>query len=131
MDPAAWFAYMQGMSNTIGTRVFTWFHGRQVGADAMGNRYFEDRRPRSGMRDRRWVLYFGQPEASDVPPEWHSWLHHTTDVPLPELGRKPWQLPHRPNATGTVASYRPAGHDYSGGQRAAATGDYEAWTPGS
>ena len=131
MDHAACFAYMRGMSNTIGTRIFTWFNGRQVGHDAMGNRYFEDRRPRPGMRDRRWVLYFGQPEASDVPPEWHSWLHHTTDVPLPELGRKPWQRPHVPNATGTVASYRPAGHDYSGGNRAAATGDYEAWTPGS
>ena len=31
----------------------------------------------------------------------------------------------------TADSYRPAGHDYQGGKRAKATGDYEAWTPGS
>ena len=42
-----------------------------------------------------------------------------------------WQKPHVPNLTGTADSYRPAGHDYQGGKRAKATGDYEAWTPGS
>ena len=36
-----------------------------------------------------------------------------------------------PVATGTASSYRPAGHDYNGGQRAKATGDYESWTPGA
>lgn len=117
--------------NSIGTRIFTALNGRSVGHDGLGNRYFEDRRPRAGQRGRRWVLYAGVPEASDIPPEWHAWLHHTTDAPLPELGRKQWQRPHLANATGTVGSYRPAGHDYSGGNRAAATGDYEAWTPGS
>ena len=44
---------------------------------------------------------------------------------------EPWQKPHLPNATGTAASYRPPGHDYEGGHRARATGDYEAWTPES
>jgi NADH:ubiquinone oxidoreductase subunit len=82
------------------------------------------------MRDRRWVVYAGDPEASRVPPEWHAWLHYTTDAPLPELGRRSWQKPHLANATGTAAGYRPPGHDYSGGRRARATGDYEAWTPG-
>ena len=77
------------------------------------------------------MIYAGAPEASEVPPEWHAWLHYTTDAPLPEQGRKPWQKPHIANATGTPAGYRPPGHDYSGGQRATATGDYEAWTPGS
>lgn len=129
MDHGARAAYIRRM--TIGTRLFTWLHGQSVGHDAVGNVYYQQRRPRPGARTRRWVIYAGAPEASSVPPEWHSWLHHTTDAPLPELGRKIWQKPHVPNLTGSVGSYRPAGHDYSGGRRAAATGDYEAWTPGS
>jgi len=115
----------------IGTRLFTLLKGRRVGADAAGNVYYTERRPRAGQRVRRWVDYAGPPDASAVPAEWHSWLHHTTDAPLPETGRRPWQKPHQANATGTAAGYRPPGHDYSGGHRAAASGDYEAWTPGS
>lgn len=112
----------------IGTRLFTWLHGRRVGSDADGNIYYAERRPRTGRRGRRWVAYAGVPEASDVPPEWHAWLHYTTDAPLAASNR-PWRKPHIPNPTGTADSYRPPGHDYEGGQRAPATGDYEAWTP--
>jgi len=114
----------------IGTRLFTLLRGRHVGRDGDGNIYYEERRARPGWRRRRWVAYAGTPEASKVPPEWHAWLHYTTDAPLPASMRHPWQKPHLPNLTGTPASYRPAGHDYEGGQRAAADGDYEAWTPG-
>ncbi len=115
----------------IGTRLHTWLNGRLVGRDGIGNAYYEDRRAREGAPRRRWVAYAGEPEASSVPPEWHAWLHYTTDAPLPDTGRRPWQKPHQANPTGTAASHRPAGHDYEGGKRAAATGDYEAWTPGS
>jgi NADH:ubiquinone oxidoreductase subunit len=116
---------------TIGTRLFTWLRGAQVGQDGFGNRYFREKRVRDPKRDRRWVLYNGAPEATKVPPEWHAWLHYTTDAPLPETARRPWQKPHLANATGTASSYRPPGHDYEGGHRAAATGDYESWTPGA
>jgi NADH:ubiquinone oxidoreductase subunit len=113
----------------IGTRIFTWLNGRVVGRDAVGNTYYENKRKAASGRTRRWVVYAGEAEATAVPPEWHSWMHYTTDAPLPETGRKPWQKPHLANATGTASSYRPPGHDYSGGKRAPATGDYEAWTP--
>lgn len=114
----------------IGTWIFTRLRGREVGTDAAGNRYYEEKSPRpDALRARRWVLYKGLPEASAVPPEWHAWLHYTTDAPLPLTPRMPWQKPHLPNATGTPLSYRPPGHDYEGGNRARATGDYEAWTP--
>ncbi len=119
-----------GMMN-LGTRLFTWFHGRPVGRDTEGNRYYEERRARTGMRRRRWVAYAGPAEASAVPPEWHAWLHYTTDAALPEGPQRPWQKPHLPNLTGTPEGYRPPGHDYQGGQRPPATGDYEAWTPGT
>ncbi len=115
----------------IGTRIYTWLHGREVGRDADGNRYFQEKRPREGARTRRWIAYVGADEASLVPPEWYSWLHHITDAPLPTLGRKAWEKPHLPNLTGTPAGYRPLGHDYEGGKRAKSSSDYESWTPGS
>ena len=115
----------------LGTRIHTLLHGRLVGRDALGNAYYEDRRARADGPRRRWVIYAGEAEASKVPPEWHAWLHYTTDAPLPDSGRRAWQKPHQANATGTPRSYRPPGHDYAGGQRARATGDYEAWTPGT
>ena len=129
MDQARRPAYISRMN--IGTRIITWLNGSRVGEDGEGNIYYQTRRDRPGQRRRRWVMYAGVPEATMVPPEWHAWLHYTTDAPISLLGRKPWQKPHLANATGTAASYRPPGHDYSGGQRPPATGDYEAWTPGS
>ena len=40
-----------------------------------------------------------------------------------------WEADFTPNATGTQAAYRPQGALERGGKRAAATGDYESWTP--
>jgi NADH:ubiquinone oxidoreductase subunit len=113
----------------IGTRIFTLLNGRRIGVDGDGNVYYEDKRARPGERTRRWVIYAGTPEASKVPPEWHAWLHYTTETPI-KVTARPWLKPHLPNVTGTPLGYRPQGHDYQGGNRALATGDYEAWTPG-
>lgn len=113
----------------IGTRLFTFLHGQPVGTDAAGNRYYQERRLRAGQRQRRWVRFNGPEDATAVPAEWHAWLHYTVDAPLAETARRVWQKPHLPNLTGTALSYRPPGHDYMGGHRAAATGDYEAWSP--
>lgn len=103
-----------------------------VGMDGEGNRYYKAK-PRKGYkRQRRWVVYNGEAEASRVPPEWHGWLHHQTDA-VPADGansfRRAWQKPHRPNLTGTNQAYRPAGHLLQGGQRARSDSDYEAWKP--
>jgi len=111
------------------TRLLTWRNGEFVGTDADGNRYFQERKPRGGARRRRWVVYQGTPDASKVPPEWHSWLHYTTDAPLTPIDR-PWIKPHRPNLTGTARAWRPSGSQLAAGKRAPATGDYEPWTPG-
>ena len=116
---------------TIGTRLFTMLKGRRVGADDQGNIYYEERRPgRFDGRSRRWVIYNGQDEASRVPAEWHAWLHYTTEGPLTDVERHSWQKPHRANMTGTAQTHVPRGHDARGGERAPATGDYQAWRPG-
>ena len=119
------------MSSTIGTKLHTLLHGRFIGRDEFGNRYFESKRTRKGeQHKRRWVMYHGLAEPSKVPPTWHGWLHHTLAAPLPGNGRKyRWQKEHIPNLTGTTGRYLPAGHISKGGHRAQAAADYEPWSP--
>lgn len=118
------------MSATTGTRLFTWFHGRLIGRDEFGNRYYEARRVMHGNRRRRWVMYNGVAEPSKVPAYWHGWLHYTLDAPIPEAAHKyGWQKPHLPNLTGTTGRYLPAGHISKSGRRAPASADYTPWTP--
>ncbi len=116
---------------TIATALDSALHGERVGTDAQGNAYYRARKKSPDGRERRWVIYNGANDASRVPPEWHGWLHGTFDA-LPESHLPPariWEVDYVPNATGTVAAYRPAGALERGGRRARATGDYEAWTP--
>ena len=121
--------------NTFGTQLWTWLYGEFVGEDELGNRYYRTRRgkvDRTLLMERRWVVYNGYAEPSNVPPSWHGWLHHTVDTPPTQEDYKAraWQKPHRPNLTGTPAAYRPTGSTLSQGRRPKATGDYKAWTPG-
>jgi len=118
---------------TIGTLLDSWRHGEKVGTDAQGNSYYRGRKKLPDGRERRWVIYAGANDASRVPAEWHGWLHGNFDG-LPESNLPPariWEADYTPNATGTPIAYRPAGALERGGQRAAATGDYEAWRPGA
>jgi len=122
---------------TLGTRLLTWFRGEAVGTDSFGNRYYRERGSRKlrrgggrFSREKRWVIYNGEPEGSKVPSEWHAWLHHTVDeVPRADRPRYPWEKPHQPNMTGTPYAYVPPGSIRRGGHRAPAAGDYEPWTP--
>jgi len=114
---------------TLGTGLFTRRHGGRVGSDAMGNVYYTGGKDVHG-NPRRWVIYAGANDASRVPPEWHGWLHNTIDMTPDELpAPRLWQAPPQPNLTGSREAYRPAGALEAGGKRAAATGDYEAWSP--
>lgn len=122
--------------------IFTWWEGAtfgtwlglrgkdRVGEDALGNVYYRGGSDVHG-RPRRWVIYNGQNDASRVPPEWFSWLHHQIDD-VPDAALAPpraWEKPAEPNLTGTGLAYRPPGALEAGGRRVAATGDYEAWAP--
>jgi NADH:ubiquinone oxidoreductase subunit len=113
----------------LGTWLFTKLRGEQVGSDAEGNRYYQEKRPLPGRRRKRWVIYNGEPEASRVPPEWYGWLHRMTDTAPPPGGypRMPWQKDHVPNLTGTPLAYRPPGHTLAVGEKPKPP--YEAWRP--
>ncbi len=116
---------------TVGTLFNSAMTGEQVGTDAQGNKYYRAKKRRADGGERRWVIYDGANDASRVPAEWHGWLHNTYDG-VPESHLPPariWEVDYTPNATGTPAAYRPQGALEKGGHRAAATGDYEAWSP--
>lgn len=136
-------------------KIFTWWDGatigthwwskrvggEHVGTDAEGNKYYRAANKawtKGGsstgsytQREKRWVIYAGNNDASRVPSEWHGWLHGAFDD-VPESNLPPakiWEADYTPNATGTAQAYRPQGALERGGKRAAAVGDYEAWNP--
>lgn len=111
---------------TIGTALYSARKGVLAGEDDQGNRYYQSR---DGAR--RWVIYNGPNDASRVAPEWHGWLHGTFEG-KPESYLPPkrtFETPQSVNPTGSEAAYRPQGALERGGHRAAASGDYEAWSP--
>jgi NADH:ubiquinone oxidoreductase subunit len=125
------------VGGTFGTWLYTKLKGELVGQDAQGNRYYRQKgggnvHDDSLRKERRWVYYNGEIEASRVPSEWHGWLHHGSNEVPREGGpaKYAWQKEHLPNRTGTDQAYRPPGHAFKGGTRDKATGDYEPWKPG-
>ena len=111
---------------TLNTQLFTWRKGIKVGEDAEGNVYY-----RNADSSKRWVIFNGEIEATRVNADWHGWLHQTfaeppTEKPFP---KKPWELPHSPNMTGTSRAYHPDGSLATAASRPHATGDYDAWSP--
>ena len=109
------------------TRLFIRFHTRQIGSDAFGNTYHEEKKARANKPPRRYVRYNGIVEASKVPAEWHGWLHYTVDETPEEAGfeKKDWHQPHRANQTGTPNAHRPAGQEDAASHRAG----YGSWSP--
>ena len=123
-------------ANALGTYLFTRRRGVLVGEDEFGNRYFRERgTTRDWRHERRWVVFKDadslEIDGSMVPPGWHGWLNRAREkAPTEEpLEVKRWEKGHQPNLSGTPTAYLPPGHELRGGQRAPATGDYEAWRP--
>ena len=123
--------HFSGVGMKFISKILIKMSAKQVGQDEFGNRYYEKPAKAGQRRGKRFVIYNGQVEASKVPADWHGWLHYTESTPPPQGGyqRADWQADHLPNLTGTKFAHRPQGHVLKGGKRAAATGDYEAWTP--
>jgi len=90
--------------------------GQKIGEDRFGNQYFESPTDNYVWGKQRWVEYKHEVEATSVPADWHSWLHHVTDRPpgvQPILQPEPPTLiyDHPPtNATGTNRAFYPTGH---------------------
>ncbi|WP_310469213.1 NADH:ubiquinone oxidoreductase subunit NDUFA12 [Sphingomonas sp.] len=119
------FTWWNGAS--WGTSITSRLNGEEAGRDDAGNIYFKHRKDPA----RRWVIYAGNNDSSQVPPGWNAWLRGTIDG-LPEEGlpaRRRFETKSEPNLTGTMAAFRPGGALGAKGTRPAATGDYQPWTP--
>ncbi|XP_077540238.1 NADH dehydrogenase (ubiquinone) B17.2 subunit [Haemaphysalis longicornis] len=85
--------------------------GTLVGVDKLGNKYYEDNTFFYGRN--RWVEYadhyYMDYDGSQVPSEWHGWLHYSTDIPPTKasLPQYKWLAPHTENMTGTKDAYMP------------------------
>ncbi|GAB2264960.1 hypothetical protein Dimus_000031 [Dionaea muscipula] len=96
---------------------------RLVGVDKFGNKYYEKLGDTQAGR-HRWVDYGNSSRynASQVPPEWHGWLHYITDHTGDELlmlkpGR--YGVEHKENFSGEGEQliYHSKGHALNPGQR--------------
>ena len=89
--------------DTFGTRIQTILFGKFVGKDNFGNKYYKDR------KGKRWVIYSDEIDASKIPVEWFSWIHHTPNnlQNNQEPNKHYWQKPHQANLTGTKKAYHP------------------------
>ncbi|MCX8515492.1 MAG: NADH-ubiquinone oxidoreductase subunit NDUFA12 family protein [Alphaproteobacteria bacterium] len=107
----------------IFTQCVRLFDSRPIGRDPYGNRYYQRRRLDAWGRLRRFIIYKGADDASLVPPEYHGWLHYTTDeFPRATSHYRPfYQRPHQANVSGSRFAYQP--------DRAPATSDYQPWSP--
>ena len=91
-------------SQTVGTFIYTIFFGKFVGKDEFGNKYYENKK-----KNKRWVIYNGEIEATKIPTEWYSWMHSIKNKieETHDLKKYHWQKEHLPNQTGTSNSYHP------------------------
>ncbi|WRX35209.1 NADH dehydrogenase [ubiquinone] 1 alpha subcomplex subunit 12 - like 2 [Theobroma cacao] len=107
-----------------------------VGVDKFGNKYYEKLGDTQCGR-HRWVEYAKKDryDASQVPPEWHGWLHcitdHTGDEASPLLMLKPkrYGVEHKENLSGKGNEfiYHSKGHALNPGQRDWTR--YQPWQP--
>eukprot|EP01133_Synstelium_polycarpum_P008701 gene8701-10221_t len=92
-------------------------YGTMVGKDTFGNRYYENLDEPYGRH--RWIEFGNpkNPEASLVPPEWHSWLHHISDKhgnSQDMIAFTPsYKRTHFQNPTGTDGAYTPPNFLYN------------------
>ena len=94
--------------DTIGTKLYTTFFGKLVGKDDFGNKYYENKK-----KNKRWVIYKEEIDASKISADWYSWIHFMKNKieNTHELKKYDWQKPHQSNQTGTEQSYHPNKND--------------------
>merc|ERR1712154_643234 len=87
--------------------------GDLIGEDSNGNRYYQNKYYFMGRS--RWVEYSDHVghcyDGSQIPAEWHRWMHYITDDPPTKDGtmlpRRQWMSEHYENFSGTSKEYVP------------------------
>ena len=102
---------------SLGTKLYTWLYGKFVGMDDIGNKYYTNSKVQNNLKEKRWVIFNGEIEASKIPPHWHAWLHKSVDQPPINYSHKyPWQKDHKQNMTGTKDAHFPSSKFPNGSQ---------------
>ncbi|KAK9727353.1 hypothetical protein K7432_001930 [Basidiobolus ranarum] len=82
--------------------------GKLVGTDKFGNRYYENNDENFGRE--RWIDFAkGEYDASQIPPEWHGWVHKSSERTPDnyQFTQYKWNSQeYYPNYTGTEKAYR-------------------------
>ena len=106
------------MSSII-SKILIPFTCKKVGQDEFGNKYFQNK------DGKRFVIYHGMAEPSKIPPQWHTWIHYSSDL-LPvgiDTKKLSWQKIHLPNLTGTKNAYQPSNTNPKE--------EFQSWNPNS
>ncbi len=116
---------------SLGTKIYTWLYGNIVGVDDIGNKYYCNSKDFKDLKAKRWVIFKGEIEASNIPPHWHAWLHKSIDLaPINYNHKFKWQKKHKPNMTGTNKAYFPSSHPLSKNYDPEKKQDeYNSWNP--
>ena len=114
--------------NNLGTIIYTFFFGKEVGKDAFGNRYFLSK----NNSNKKWVLYKSEKNPTAIPVAWQLWLTKDEHIKAPSAKNSQkkyaWEKNRIKNFTGTLEAYHPAkkidtDHDIKKKQK------YKIWTP--
>ena len=111
--------------------LYTIFRGNFVGKDQDGNKYYKSNISHGIKKEKRWVLYKGENDPTNIDPNWHAWLHHITEN-IPNAKKKKghfWQKKISPNYTGTEKAYFPTGHILNKEKKIKKIKRYESWSP--
>lgn len=93
------------IKNNIGTILYSFFRGKKVGQDKIGNKFYVHKE----IQSKKWVLYKNNIDPTSLEVKWQIWLT-STNSNLPTTIEKSnfiWQKDKQPNLTGTVDSYHP------------------------
>ena len=116
---------------SLGTKIYTWLNGNFVGKDEIGNKYYCNSKNFKDTHAKRWVIFNGDIEASNIPAHWHAWLHKSVDKPpINYVHKYKWQKEHKKNMTGTNDAYFPSSHPLSKNYDPEnKQDDYQSWIP--
>ena len=60
---------------SLGFKLYSFFNGNLVHQDSLGNKYYHDK----NNSFKRWVVYAQGFGPESLPPQFHNWLHNTSD----------------------------------------------------
>ena len=108
---------------TLGTMIWSYYNGILVGSDDQGNKYYKNKKD-----TKRWVIYNGIVESTNINPEWNNWLRYTSSQEPGKFKKYSWQIKHSPNLTGTNEAYDPE-ISRKKNKQVVVSDDYKKWSP--